>query len=155
MKPIFKQMFNCLALFCASFSVLANVVMTEGHVRAMPDTVPNTAAYFTLENHSEKTIRLTGVSTNVAKDVQLHTIIEEQGIVKMRQVEGFDIPAHGRLTFSPSGAHVMLLGLKAPLILDQKVDLQLQFNDGEHMSITLPVSKQTENIAEQEHHHHH
>jgi len=155
LKPIFKQMFNCLALSCASFSVLASVIMTEGHVRAMPDTVPNTAAYFTLENHTEKAVRLTGVSTSVAKEAQLHTIIEEQGMVKMRQVEGFDIPSHGRLILSPSGEHVMLLGLKAPLVLDQKVELQLQFNDGEQMSITLPVSKQAENTAEQEHHHHH
>lgn len=129
--------------------------MTEGHVRAMPDTVPNTAAYFTLENHTEKAVRLTGVSTSVAKEAQLHTIIEEQGMVKMRQVEGFDIPSHGRLILSPSGEHVMLLGLKAPLVLDQKVELQLQFNDGEQMLITLPVSKQAENTAEQEHHHHH
>jgi copper(I)-binding protein len=91
----------------------------------------------------------------VAKEAQLHTIIEEQGMVKMRQVEGFDIPSHGRLILSPSGEHVMLLGLKAPLVLDQKVELQLQFNDGEQMSITLPVSKQAENTAEQEHHHHH
>src|SRR5690606_31448115 len=128
LKPIFKQMFNCLALSCASFSVLASVIMTEGHVRAMPDTVPNTAAYFTLENHTEKAVRLTGVSTSVAKEAQLHTIIEEQGMVKMRQVEGFDIPSHGRLILSPSGEHVMLLGLKAPLVLDQKVELQLQFN---------------------------
>ncbi|MGL4515383.1 MAG: copper chaperone PCu(A)C, partial [Shewanella sp.] len=42
MKPIIKQMFNCVALSFVSFSVLANVVMRDGHVRAMPETVPNT-----------------------------------------------------------------------------------------------------------------
>ncbi|MDH0447320.1 MAG: copper chaperone PCu(A)C [Shewanella sp.] len=155
LKPIFKQMFNFVALSCASFSVFANVVMTEGHVRAMPDTVPNTAAYFTLENHSDKTVRLTGVTTEVAKEAQLHTIIEEQGMVKMRHVEGFDIPSHGKLTLSPSGEHVMLIGLKAPLALDQQVKLQLAFDDGENITITLPVAKQAENAAEHEHHHHH
>ena len=119
--------------------------MTEGHIRAMPETVPNTAAYFTLENHTDKAIRLIGVSTTVAKDAQLHTIIEDQGMVKMRHVEGFDIPSHGTLTLTPSGDHVMLLGLKA----------QLEFDGGEKMAITLPVSKAAENAAEQEHHHHH
>ncbi|MDI5833827.1 copper chaperone PCu(A)C [Shewanella xiamenensis] len=155
LKPIFKQMFNCVALSCASFSVFANVVMTEGHVRAMPDTVPNTAAYFTLENHNDKAVRLIGVTTEVANEAQLHTIIEEQGMVKMRHVEGFDIPSHGKLTLMPSGEHVMLIGLKAPLVLDQQVKLQLEFNDGEKMTITLPVAKQAENAAEPEHHHHH
>ncbi|WP_372932651.1 copper chaperone PCu(A)C [Shewanella putrefaciens] len=155
LKPIFKQMFNCLALSCTSFSVLASVVVTEGHVRAMPDTVPNTAAYFTLENHTDKALRLVGVQTDVAKEAQLHTIIEEQGMVKMRHVEGFDIPSHGKLTLTPSGNHVMLLGLKAPLVLEQQVELLLQFDDGKNMAITLPVNKQAENNAEQEHHHHH
>ncbi|AVI66554.1 MULTISPECIES: copper chaperone PCu(A)C [Shewanella] len=155
LKPIFKQLFNCLVLSCASFSALANVVMTEGHIRAMPETVPNTAAYFTLENHTDKAIRLIGVSTTVAKDAQLHTIIEDQGMVKMRHVEGFDIPSHGTLTLTPSGDHVMLLGLKAPLVLEQQVELQLEFDGGEKMAITLPVSKAAENAAEQEHHHHH
>ncbi|MGI2067828.1 copper chaperone PCu(A)C [Shewanella sp. MF08487] len=155
LKPIFKQLFNCLILSCASFSALASVVLTEGHVRAMPDTVPNTAAYFTLENHTDKAVRLIAVSSNVAKDAQLHTIIEDQGMVKMRHVEGFDIPSHGALTLTPSGDHVMLLGLKAPLVLEQQVELQLEFDDGEKMVITLPVNKQADIAAEQEHHHHH
>lgn len=155
MRPIFKQLFNWLALSGASFSVLANVVMTEGHVRVVPDTVPNTAAYFTLENHTDKAVRLTGVTTEVAKEAQLHTLFEEQGMTKMRQVEGFDIPSHGKLTLTQSGEHVMLIGLKAPLALDEQIKLQLEFKGGEQMSITLPVSKQAENTSKQEHHHHH
>ncbi|QYJ79443.1 copper chaperone PCu(A)C [Shewanella acanthi] len=155
LKPIFKQLFNCLALSCASFSVFANVIMTEGHVRAMPETVPNTAAYFTLENHSDKAVNLTGVSTSVAKSAMLHTIIEEQGMVKMRHVDALGIPAHGKLTLSPTGEHVMLLGLTAPLTLNQKVELQLQFDDGEHLTISLPVLKQAEQAKTQAHQHSH
>ncbi|MGL5047243.1 MAG: copper chaperone PCu(A)C [Shewanella sp.] len=154
LKPILKQLFNCLVLSCASFSTLANVVLTQGHVRAMPETVPNTAAYFTLENQTDKAVRLIGVDTSVAKEAQLHTIIEDQGMVKMRHVEGFDIPSHGVLTLTPSGEHVMLLGLKAPLVLDQQVELQLEFDDGKKMAITLPVTKTAENTAAQKHHHH-
>ncbi len=155
MKLKFKQLFNCLAISCASFSVFANVTVTDCHVRAMPDTVPNTAAYFTLENHADTAVRLIGVATTVAKEAQLHTLIEEQGMVKMRHVEGFDIPSHGRLTLSPAGQHVMLLGLKSPLVVEQKIELQLQFSDGQNMTINLPVAKQAENTAEAEHHHHH
>ncbi|MGL5358283.1 MAG: copper chaperone PCu(A)C [Shewanella sp.] len=155
LKPIIKQMFNCVALSFASFSVLANVVMLEGHVRAMPATVPNTAAYFTLENHTDKAVRLVGASTNVAKEAQLHSMVTEQGVVKMRHVEGFAIPSHGALELAPSGDHVMLLGLKAPLAVDQQVELQLQFDDGQTMTITLPVAKQAATSAAPEHHHHH
>ncbi|MGL4446878.1 MAG: copper chaperone PCu(A)C [Shewanella sp.] len=155
MKPIIKQMFNCVALSFVSFSVLANVVMRDGHVRAMPETVPNTAAYFTLENHADKAVRLIGATTNVAKEAQLHSMVTEQGVVKMRHVESFAIPSHGSLTLAPAGDHIMLLGLTAPLVPEQQVELQLQFDDGQTMTITLPVAKQAAPSATPEHHHHH
>ncbi|MGL4613818.1 MAG: copper chaperone PCu(A)C [Shewanella sp.] len=154
LKPIIKRMFNGVALSFVSCSVLANVVMLDGHVRAMPETVPNTAAYFTLENHADKAVRLIGATTNVAKEAQLHTMVTEQGVVKMRHVEGFTIPSHGSLTLAPSGDHVMLLGLTAPLALEQQVELQLQFDDGQAMTITLPVAKSAATNAAPEHHHH-
>lgn len=155
MKPIFKQMFNCLILSCASFSALANVVLVEGHVRAMPATVPNSAAYFTLENHADNTVALVSVSTTIAKKAQLHTINEEKGMMQMREVERLDIPAHGQLSLTPMGNHIMLIGLNAPLTLGQQVTLQLTFDDGKQMDISLPVSKQADNEQAQEHHHHH
>lgn len=157
LKVIFKQLFNFLVLSSLSFAAIANVVLVEGHVRAMPASVPNTAAYFTLENHNNKDVKLIEVKTNVAKEAQLHTIIEEDGMVKMRQVEGFTIPSHGALTLQPAGDHVMLLSLTAPLIVDEKVPLELIFDDGQHFMIELPVRKQaaTNHDEHAEHHHHH
>jgi copper(I)-binding protein len=78
-------------------------------------------------------------------------------MVKMRQVDGFTISSYGRLTLQPTGDHVMLLSLTAPLTIDDKVSLELIFEDGQQLMIELPVLKQavTQHDENEEHHHHH
>lgn len=153
LKQIFKQLFNITLLSCFSFTAFAQVMLTDGYVRAMPASVPNTAAYITLENHGPAT-RLVAVSAAFAKEAQLHTLVDENGMIKMRQVDGFDIESHSSLVLSESGNHIMLLGLHAPLAEDSKVELTLSFADGQQQVISLPVKKQAVS-AESEHHHHH
>ena len=81
----------------------------------------------------------------------------DNGVMQMRQVEGFDIPMHGKLALEPSGNHIMILGLYKPLVLEQKIELSLKFADGESMSIVLPVQKIGKGKAMSEHkgHEHH
>ena len=155
LTTIFKHLFNILIFACFSSSVLAQeLVLTSGYIRAMPASVPNSAAYFTLENHGAPT-RLVAVSSDIAKEAQLHTVLEEDGVVKMRQVEGYNIASHDSLILSPAGNHIMLLGLKAPLTLDEKVALTLTFADGQSMTIELPVAKTAPMSDHNEHHHQH
>ncbi|MGS0680452.1 copper chaperone PCu(A)C [Shewanella sp. 125m-7] len=154
LKLIFKQLFNLGLLSCLSFTAYAQVVLVDGYVRAMPATVPNSAAYITLENHGDAT-RLVAVDAPFAKEAQLHTLIEEDGMVKMRQVDGFDIDSHGRLELSESGNHIMLMDLISPLVIDSKVDMTLKFVDGSEQKISLPVKKQApQNDSAHQHHHH-
>ena len=154
MKLIFKQLFNIGLLSCLSFTTMAQVVLVDGYVRAMPATVPNSAAYITIENHGDAT-RLVAVDAPFATEAQLHTLIEENGMIKMRQVEGFDIDSHGSLVLSESGNHIMLMGLKQPLVIDSNVKLLLKFANGSEQEISLPVKKQVEQSDDAHHHHHH
>lgn len=133
---------------------MAQVVLVDGYVRAMPATVPNSAAYITIENHGDAT-RLVAVDAPFATEAQLHTLIEENGMIKMRQVEGFDIDSHGSLVLSESGNHIMLMGLKKPLVIDSNVKLLLKFANGSEQEISLPVKKQVEQSDDAHHHHHH
>ncbi|GIU48713.1 hypothetical protein TUM4249_04650 [Shewanella sp. KT0246] len=121
----------------------------------MPASVPNTAAYLTLMNHSDEDVTLVSVTTPAAKEAQLHTLVEENGMVKMRQVEGFDIPSHSTLTLQPSGDHIMLLSLTAPLTMGDTVPLVLTFKDGKTLTIELAVEKRSTNETQESHHHHH
>lgn len=133
---------------------MANVVLVDGQVRAMPPSVPNSAAYVILENHGPE-IKLVAVEADFVKEAQLHTVLEEGGMVKMREVSHFTIPQHGTLTLSESGQHIMLLGLKQPLVAGEKVKLTLKFDDGTTLPVSLMVSKLAMTKADEHHHHHH
>ncbi|QYK04678.1 copper chaperone PCu(A)C [Shewanella zhangzhouensis] len=154
LKSIFKHMFNFGLIGLLSMPAMAEIIVKDGFVRAMPPSSPNTAAYFTLENHGPST-ELIAVETNIAKEAQLHTLLTENDIVKMRQVEGFDLPSHGTLKLGEQGDHVMLLGLASPLAEGNMVTLLLKFKDGQTLEIKLPVAKAGNAQADEHHHHHH
>ncbi|WP_416351552.1 copper chaperone PCu(A)C [Parashewanella curva] len=154
-----KRAFYVLIFFgFVSSSWAANIELISGHVRAMPSSVPNTAAYFKVVNHG-KAVKLVSVDTPVAKEAQLHTLLDDNGVIKMRQVKNFALGAHSTLTLKPSGDHIMILGLKKPLAVGSRVALTLNFSDGSSNTITLPVQKVSRTSEKQEHsdhsHHHH
>lgn len=154
LKSIFKHMFNLGLIGLLSMPAMAEIIVKDGFVRAMPPSAPNTAAYFTLENHGPAT-ELVAVESSIAKEAQLHTLLTENDIVKMRQVEGFDLPSHGTLKLGEQGDHVMLLGLASPLAEGNMVTLLLTFKDGQTLEIQLPVAKAGNAQADEHHHHHH
>ena len=150
LKLIFKQVFGVF-LACFSAVLMAQEVQIDnGFVRAMPASVPNSAAYMTLINKGDAKT-LVGVRTEAAKDAQLHTLVEEQGLVKMRQVPELELPKDSELELMPSGNHIMLLGLTRTLDEGDEVELTLIYADGSEQNITLPVQKGNGKA----HHHHH
>ncbi|MGL4476225.1 MAG: copper chaperone PCu(A)C [Shewanella sp.] len=147
-----KQLFTAFGISVVSLGSYAEVTFDQGHVRAMPPSAPNTAAYLSLSNKGDKNVKLVGVRTDIARESQLHTIIEQDGVVKMRQIHELTIAPQHSLTLSAGGDHIMLLGLKTQLTLGQSVGLQLQFDDGQTLDVSLPVMAIG---AEETHHQHH
>lgn len=152
LKPIFKHLFNFVVLFSVSFSALAKVELLTGYVRAMPSSVPNSAAYLSLGNGGEA-MDLVSVRTDVAKEAQLHRLIEDNGMMKMRQADKFILPSKGKLTLSETGNHIMLIGLNRTLDVGDTVDLVLLFDNGETLPVSLPVKKQQHSASAAHSHH--
>lgn len=90
---------------------------------------PQTAAAFmVVENHRDVDCQLTGVSSDAADMVELHTHSEQDGVMKMHKIDGgIAIPAGGEHTLARGGDHVMLMGLKKPLTDGDIVALTLDF----------------------------
>ncbi|MCL1126422.1 copper chaperone PCu(A)C [Shewanella surugensis] len=151
LKPIFKHLFNFVILFSLSFSAFAQVELLTGYVRAMPSSVPNSAVYLSLENDGDA-VGLVAVETNIAKEAQLHSITETNGITRMRAADVFIVPSHGQLTLMETGNHIMLLGLTQTLEIDDNVDFVLLFDNGEKLSVSLPVKKYHSATAAHSHH---
>ena len=139
MKTLLKiSLFALLsgAVFAADGSA---VRVADGHVRALPPTVPNTAAYLTLVNGGEEDLALTGASSPAAASASLHETSAQEGRMMMRPVESAALPAGGELRLEAGGLHVMLMGLRAPLSPGDEVELTLRFDDGSALTVSLPV----------------
>jgi copper(I)-binding protein len=71
--------------------------------------------------------------------VEVHNTIVEDGLARMIHQERLEIPARGSLSFVPGSYHLMLMGRKTPLQVNDQVDLTLVFENGEEHSATAVV----------------
>lgn len=126
------------------------------YARAVPPVVPNSAAFMTLKNAGTGDRQLVAVSSPAAQTVELHTHINDEGVMRMRRVEAIAVPANGMTELKPGGLHIMLLGLHQPLKPGDQIGLTLQFADGSSESLSIPVRdiRSGGKMPAQDHHHH-
>ncbi|MFV0644711.1 MAG: copper chaperone PCu(A)C [Sphingomonadaceae bacterium] len=97
-------------------------------------------AFMTITNSGKAADRLTGGSTPVAGEVQVHTVDMTDGVMRMRQLEdGLEIPAGGTVTLKPGSYHIMLMKLKQPLQQGEDVPLTLTFEKAGPVEVALSV----------------
>lgn len=100
----------------------------------------NGAAFMALQNTGKVDVILTGASSSVAEKVELHTMSMEDGVMQMRPVDQFVIPAGGTLVMAPQSHHIMLIGLKSPLRVGDSFSIQLRFSNYPPMDTTFKVT---------------
>jgi hypothetical protein len=98
------------------------------------------AAYMRVANTGRTPMRLVGASTPAAQRVEIHTMSMEGGVMRMRPVVGgLVVPAGGQVRLAPGGLHLMLIGLKGPLRVEDFVPLSLHFEGGLNLTVELYV----------------
>ncbi len=78
---------------------------------------------------SKKEAKLIGASSKACQSVELHSMVTEGGMMKMRQVEAIELPAGQAVDLGAQGYHLMLIGLKKPLQEGKKVAVELKLRD--------------------------
>ncbi len=101
----------------------------------------NGAVFFDIHNHLEEDDRLIAVSADVSEKVEMHTHSHDNGVMQMREVEGYDIPAGTALTFAPMGHHIMLIGLTSRLEQGQSFPLTLTFENAGEKTVDVMIVK--------------
>lgn len=113
------------------------------YARAVPPGQPNSAIFMQLQNKDSKAHALVKASSTASEVVELHTHLNEGGVMKMRKVEKIDLPAGETVALKPGSFHIMLIGLKKPLKAGESVDLTLTFEDGTTLATSAPVKEIT------------
>ena len=137
-----------LALLVATISVAAFAhdykvgAITVDHpwARATPGPVKNSAAFMSFDNKGAAD-KLVSVSGDVAKEIQIHSMVTEAGVMKMREVTSIDVPANGKAELKPGGFHIMLIGLKEGLKEGEKFPLKLKFEKAGEVTVTVVTEK--------------
>ncbi len=137
-----KKLMLC-TLFVATWSIAAladgAISIADPQVRLVPPGTPNTGVFLVMRNGGDKDVKLIKAESPAAKSVELHTVIEEGGMKKMRPVPSIAIRAKGEAVLKPGDYHVMLIGLNKPLQEGDSVPLTLRFDDGSSQSLQAPV----------------
>ena len=119
-----------------------NITIEHAWARPSAGTTKLSAAYMTLKNGGKEADTLKSASSPVAEKVEVHENIMDNGVMKMRQVQGgLAIPAGGEVNLKPGGVHIMLIGLKQNLELGQTVPLKLSFANAGDTEIQAKVEK--------------
>jgi copper(I)-binding protein len=123
-------LFGTALLALAALAVHADgsaVSVSDAYARAIPPGQPNSAVFLTLNNPSGQPRALVAAASPVADAVELHTHIEEGGMMRMRRVERIEVPAGESVSLKPGGLHVMLIGLTRDLNPGETFPVTLQF----------------------------
>jgi hypothetical protein len=118
------------------------IEITGAWARPTVAAVPNGAVYLTVANHGSLDDRVTGVSTPVAAKTEMHTTIDDHGVMKMRPLAALPVKAGKTAAFKPSAAHIMLVGLKQPLKAGDSFPLTLTFAKAGRIETKVMVMKQ-------------
>ena len=98
------------------------------------------AGYVTIVNTGKAADQLVSASSPVAGKVEIHTMTMNGGVMKMRPLPaGIALPAGKTTALKPGGYHLMLIGLKAPLVEGKLVPLTLNFARAGTVKVELKV----------------
>ena len=124
----------------AQQNALGDLSVERPWARALPPVAPNGAAYLRIENAGNAADRIVSASSPIAGRVELHAHETDGGVMKMRHVHSVEVPAQGAVSFEPGGLHVMLIGLKEPLVAGGSFPLTLGFQNAGELEVTVEIT---------------
>lgn len=123
--PIAAAAFAALALASCDKAPPPSISVENAWARTTLPGQSASAAYFTIRNTGGAD-RLLSVSI-ADGTATLHSTSMDGGVMRMRPLGGLDVPANSTVELKPGGTHVMLMGLRAPLMEGKDLPMTLKF----------------------------
>ncbi len=144
MKSNFLILATASATLFATTAV-AQVSVKEPWIRATVPQQKATGAFMQLS--TVQATRLVEASSPVAGAVEIHEMKMDNNIMKMRQVNGIDLPAGKSVDLKPGGYHVMLLDLKEQMKEGASVPVTLVFEGKDKQRETVEIKATVRPLA--------
>lgn len=146
MSAIMSALSRFLPLLAvATVAQAQEVSVREPWVRATVPGMSATGAFMSLQSAREASV--VGAASPVAEKVELHRMVLEGGVMKMRALESLPLPAGKAVKLVPGGYHVMLMGLKKPLAAGDSVPIRLDIREADGSLRTLEIQAPVRPLA--------
>jgi len=122
-----KKLVASLCLLAAATLAQAQVTIQDPWVRGTVPKQQASGAFMQLS--ASKDTRLIAAQSPVAHVVEIHEMLMDNNIMKMRQIPGLDIVPGRVLELKPGGFHVMLIDIKGKLRSGDVMPITLVFED--------------------------
>lgn len=120
------------------FAAEAEVVITNPSSYETPKGLLVGVALFDVTSDQADQL-VAATAPDICGHVELHSMVEEDGIMKMRRVSGIPLSAKAAVSLGPSGYHLMLMDLKSPLLAGTTYPLTLTFEKAGEKTIPVTV----------------
>jgi len=126
----------------AAHQIEEGIVISSARVRPPLPGRDVAAGYMSVTNHTKTDDTLISVTSPMSDRVEIHTHLNEDGVMKMRQVQGVDIKAGETVEFKPGSYHLMMFGVS---MTDGQEDVSVTLNYKNAPSVTMiiPVEGQS------------
>ena len=132
----------CTAAFSLSaFAADSSLTVDDPYVRLAPPGITTTGAFMTISNSGSADRKLVKAASPVSDKVQLHTHMNDNGVMKMREIPEIPVQANGKVELKPGSYHIMLIEMKTELKEGDHVPITLSFDDGSTSQVEATVRK--------------
>ena len=99
------------------------------------------AAYIAdMSNQGSKEDKLVGASSPIADHIEIHVMRMDGDVMRMRNVPSIAIAPGQHVAMSPgNGYHLMLVGIKQPFKVGDRIPMTLQFENAGRVDVTVSV----------------
>ena len=126
----------------AGDAAVGSLSLENIRARATAPGAPVSGGFMVIKNAGTEADHLVGGSVDFADKVEVHEMVMEGDVMKMRPVEGgIEVPAGGSVELKPGGLHVMFIGLKEQLKVGEARKAKLNFEKAGEVEVEFSVEE--------------
>ena len=130
-------------LILVSGKAFSQVEIEKAWARATAPGAKVAAGYMVIRNKAAAPDRLVGITSAAAVRVETHVTLKDGDIVRMREVQGYDVPAGGSFELKPGGAHLMFVDIRQPFREGERIPATLKFEKAGEVRVQFHVGRLT------------
>jgi copper(I)-binding protein len=135
----------------------AELEVHEPWVVLAPPGAYATAAFMELHNAGEAPVNVVEADAAGFETVELHRSFNEDGMHRMVRQDRITVPPGESVALAPGGLHIMLIGPESAPAEGERIDIELQFDDGSKQTVEAvgrPRGARPAGHGHGDHHHH-